>query len=300
MPRNADACAPPIDGSVDPPGIVRELTSWLLRKPPHERVVACVGSSGNLLGRGHGAAIDAASLVVRVNAPVLAGFEDDVGARTDVRVAWSRAWAHAVERNVTSSDELTILYCPTPTYSVCTWPDWAIKPRRRAAVSTAWAKRLHSLLGNAARFPSTGFAALSVAIALAHEVPNATVRAYGFGPCGTYARYYEARAGFLGTNSRQFTRPSGVYTRTGDNVDEADQEDENDPPNASRPFDPYHRVRAWARATMQLPAPVNEQHATDDGYHPFGSERALRWAWHKRGVIRLIEEPCAAEVKHAS
>ena len=152
MPRNADACAPPIDGSVDPPGIVRELTSWLLRKPPHERVVACVGSSGNLLGRGHGAAIDAASLVVRVNAPVLAGFEDDVGARTDVRVAWSRAWAHAVERNLTSSDELTILYCPTPTYSVCTWPDWAIKPRRRAVVSMAWAKRLHSLLERSA-FP---------------------------------------------------------------------------------------------------------------------------------------------------
>ena len=49
------------------------------------KTCAVVGSSNVLSGAGHGAAIDAHDVVVRMNEAPTATFEEDVGARTDVR-----------------------------------------------------------------------------------------------------------------------------------------------------------------------------------------------------------------------
>lgn len=72
---------------------------------PAHRTCAVVGNSNSLTGRAHGAAIDAASAVIRINGAPTDGFEADVGRRTtyDVvnhkhaaRVAWPSA---AAEQN---------------------------------------------------------------------------------------------------------------------------------------------------------------------------------------------------------
>lgn len=63
-------------------------TVWrdLLRRLADARSVAVVGNGPSLLGRGFGAPIDAADLVIRINFPVIQAHEADVGSRTDVMV----------------------------------------------------------------------------------------------------------------------------------------------------------------------------------------------------------------------
>ena len=48
-------------------GLRRVVLPWLLPRLSSGARIAVVGSSGNLVGRGHGAAIDAHTIVVRIN-----------------------------------------------------------------------------------------------------------------------------------------------------------------------------------------------------------------------------------------
>ncbi|CAK0894892.1 unnamed protein product [Prorocentrum cordatum] len=61
------------------------------RAPPEPAFGACalVSSSGALLGSGCGGEIDGHEAVWRMNSPVVAGFQQDVGARTDFNVMMS-------------------------------------------------------------------------------------------------------------------------------------------------------------------------------------------------------------------
>ena len=52
------------------------------------RTCAVVGSSSTLLGHRNGKLIDSFDQVIRINVPVLEGFEDDVGRRTTVQMFW--------------------------------------------------------------------------------------------------------------------------------------------------------------------------------------------------------------------
>ena len=52
------------------------------------RTCAVVGSSSSLLGHGSGELIDGHDQVIRINVPVISGFEDDVGRRTTVQMFW--------------------------------------------------------------------------------------------------------------------------------------------------------------------------------------------------------------------
>ena len=52
------------------------------------RTCAVVGSSSSLLGHRNGELIDGHDQVIRVNMPVISGFEDDVGRRTTVQMFW--------------------------------------------------------------------------------------------------------------------------------------------------------------------------------------------------------------------
>tara|TARA_B100000780_G_scaffold214770_1_gene154222 strand:+ start:120 stop:782 length:663 start_codon:yes stop_codon:yes gene_type:complete len=52
------------------------------------RTCAVVGSSSSLLGHRSGELIDGHDQVIRINMPVISGFEDDVGRRTTVQMFW--------------------------------------------------------------------------------------------------------------------------------------------------------------------------------------------------------------------
>ena len=52
--------------------------------------IAVIGSSGNLLHGGRGSEIDSHDIVMRVNGPVLDGYEDDVGSRVRCRLSYPR------------------------------------------------------------------------------------------------------------------------------------------------------------------------------------------------------------------
>merc|ERR1740133_19970 len=52
------------------------------------RTCAVVGSSSSLLGHRNGELIDGHDQVIRINMPVISGFEDDVGRRTTVQMFW--------------------------------------------------------------------------------------------------------------------------------------------------------------------------------------------------------------------
>ena len=93
-----------------PPSIAEAASSDELARL-YERIgtpasIAVVGSSGNVLFRGHGADIDEHDVIIRVNGAITAGYEHDVGfARSGARgqsqliVCWRMGCADALEEH---------------------------------------------------------------------------------------------------------------------------------------------------------------------------------------------------------
>ena len=178
----------------------------IVRNLIQNSTISVVGSSGNLRGRAHGAAIDASTLVVRVNAPPRFGYEEDAGARpADLRVAWEVGVKDALQRAIMTPAESLVLTCPYST--TCNWPQWAHllddNIRSRAALHPAWPERLHRVvLRDAGIYPSTGFIAIALAVAIA-QVRNLTAppSVFGFGACPTCGKYYDCGIGGHGNGS---------------------------------------------------------------------------------------------------
>eukprot|EP00966_Prymnesium_polylepis_P048880 1131270-Prymnesium_polylepis.1 len=67
--------------------------------------------------------------------------------------------------------------------------------QRVPAASAEWACRLHaSLLGGNATFPSTGFAAIALGIAIARRIRAPPPSVFGFGSSPECAKYYDCFA----------------------------------------------------------------------------------------------------------
>eukprot|EP00899_Mesostigma_viride_P022303 jgi/Mesvir1/3257/Mv16395-RA.2 len=65
---------------------------------PCRRSCAVVGSGGTILGLRQGAEIDDHDLVIRLNVAPVAGYEEDVGTRTTIRVFYPEAYAPGADR----------------------------------------------------------------------------------------------------------------------------------------------------------------------------------------------------------
>lgn len=186
-------------GTVSTAGML--LNGWwgagdrvLRRRFDRESTIAVVASSGNLLFQGFGPEIDAHSVVVRVNGPVLAGYEFDVGRRTDVRVAWAAGLADARANNVIDEhDETVILTKPGLDRSfrgpVGTPLDR--KLQHLAVLSNEWGAKLSQELLAGRGWPSTGFQALALAVAMAQLLGAPPPTAYGFGACANCVKFYD-------------------------------------------------------------------------------------------------------------
>ena len=83
--------------------------------------IAVVGSSGNLLYRRHGAEIDAHDVIVRVNSAGVAGYEEDVGSHTEIRVGWFVGLSDAMERQTISRGEVLVLTTPNKNQGSANW-----------------------------------------------------------------------------------------------------------------------------------------------------------------------------------
>ena len=152
--------------------------------------VAVVGSSGTLLYRGNGPRIEEHDVIIRVNGPILSGYEKDVGHRTHVRLVYGGAswggFGDAVKRDVVSRDEVVVF-----TQNHIGWAstiDKAAATRRLPkllAVSNHWMATLSAeTLGcGDACVPSTGFQALAIAVAVTRLVGAPAPTVFGFGAC---------------------------------------------------------------------------------------------------------------------
>jgi hypothetical protein len=166
----------------------------IFRRAGTERTIAVVGSSGNLLYRGNGPAIDSHSLVMRFNEAITKGYEVDVGHDVDsgrydgvIRTTWEQGYQEAMAKGVIRGDELIIQNIKTTSAD----PAFSTGGRPTLKLSAGWVKRVHrNQLYHAGTQPSTGFIGLAVATAVANEV-GGTVSVYGFGPCHYCGKYFD-------------------------------------------------------------------------------------------------------------
>ena len=168
--------------------------------------IAVVGSSGNLLSSRQG--IDAHSLVIRVNGAVTAGYEDDVGSATHLRLAWTigvqdicraRLWPdqlliywvpHNMTNRVTGNDGTGWRWRREATMAGCPKMRELQRLQQVVQLQSAWAGSLWvNHLQRHATWPSTGFVAVAIAVALARWVGARSPTLFGFGGCRSCAKY---------------------------------------------------------------------------------------------------------------
>ena len=113
--------------------------------------IAVVGSGGNVLFRGHGAAIDEHDVIIRVNGAVTAGYEHDVGfARSGARgqsqliVCWHTGCGDAINKHQFDSGAMAIV--SSVTYSNGSFPSGAAYQPPVLHLEPEWMGASHHLL----------------------------------------------------------------------------------------------------------------------------------------------------------
>ena len=128
----------------------------------------------------------------RVNGPTIAGYEHDVGTRVDVRVAWAWGVDDARSRNLIDARETTIIVTTALNQDAAPPDTWMNRQLHQVlAVNNGWSSALTRDILWAGQWPSTGFQALAIAMALAQHVGAPPPRVYGFGACQPCAKYYD-------------------------------------------------------------------------------------------------------------
>jgi hypothetical protein len=157
--------------------------------------IAVVGSSGNLLYRGRGEHIDSYDLVLRMNgAPSGRGYGDDVGHTSEICVGnavglWDARAAHMLGG---SGAPFAAIAYNGIVGSYGTGIDQA-----RAAhvlystITKDFVNYLRTYTLGTVEFPSTGFVAISMAVALARHLGGQPPLVVGFGACLECNKYYD-------------------------------------------------------------------------------------------------------------
>lgn len=195
-----------------------------------DKTCAVVGSSNVLSGAGHGAAIDAHDVVVRMNEAPTATFEEDVGARTDVRFVGLARECNIVEllyREATRDETSTLVVHPTElalAFHLVNATFGAFGARLKPRLARRLAVMRPSFCGHVARRwmnaysddltrahsenvqPSTGL----LATAFAAHAGCAAVDLYGFGwSHGAGPRWYYDRAATCPSKASYKTTKNG-------------------------------------------------------------------------------------------
>ena len=184
---------------------VADLRNRSWREVPRGRTCAVVGSSSSLLERALGAEIDAADVIIRVNEAPIAGFEEDVGMRTTLRVATIDPIERLLRGPLDRAGLVT--YCHLPWMGKC-WVDETARTNKKAMrMNESWrwqpTPRLNPAFVrhvkrqmNLSHWPTSGGMAVWLGMALC-----GTVRAYGFGEalggCSKYCTRHAAPTSHL-------------------------------------------------------------------------------------------------------
>ena len=174
-------------------------TLALLRMVNASTRIAVVGSSGNLLGSGYGASIEGGhDLIIRTNSATTAGYEADVGARTDVVIgtAWGFEDRDPGAPPPTAFNMLVATLDSTDKTAHSLRHLEALQKEQDAHVPIAviaygWAHNLRAayLESIGGELPSTGFVAIATAVALASHVGAPPPSIFGFGAAECF-KYY--------------------------------------------------------------------------------------------------------------
>lgn len=181
---------------------VNNLSNWraaVARQPASAiegRTCAVVGSSSSLLRTRHGAEIDGAEIVMRINgAPTPAALQAQLGRRTSLYLS-TFPGLRPVKRKMHKPAHLdlfgavpVLFYCHVPYLTTC-WTN--VLSDRFERISPLFVERVRHAI-NISRWPSTGAIAIAFALHMC-----ASVRLYGFGGQqrvgnAECAKYYDVR-----------------------------------------------------------------------------------------------------------
>jgi hypothetical protein len=185
----------------------------LLRRVRPTTTIAVVGSSGNLLGHAHGAAIDSHELIMRINNAPVAGYELDVGSDTHMRLSYCPELNQLLAAHLAGPNETILVR------NGCSGPeDYAALAQWEAngqvvRMHSEWRDWLLTLVGpgptDTGATPleaSSGFVGVALAIAITQHVGAPPPSVYGFGACEACGKYFacdspRARTEALGQNA---------------------------------------------------------------------------------------------------
>lgn len=284
---------PPTEGMVRNGWWDSDGLATLLGRFHNSSHIAVVASSGNLLYRGHGPAIDHHDVVIRMNDADLQGYENDVGRRVDIRVATVYGARNAERKHIIGKDELTLVTFP---FAVQNSEPWSQSDQLQGLheiglIDNAWARSLRSVqLEGHGKFASTGFVALAMAVAIARRSGvSAAVNVYGFGQCLVCKKYCDCDG--RNDTSAKIDESSGIDA-------------ERKGLDGYHPFDKEAEVRkAWANAgVISLVEPscaawaVWQEHRGIN-CHPgngaaIGSDRNNEYAFTVQSSVTLCQEAC--------
>ena len=180
------------------------------------RSIGVVGSSGNLLYRNYGANIDQQGVIIRVNDAITAGYENDVGhGRNHIRVGYEKALTYADQKGQLSD---AFVVASRSWFEDGTWK--ASHGRAHSDLTAEWMSEVHEaakLIASdtgttAGKWPSTGFLALAMALAVGDYI-GAQVSVYGYGAC-TLCNKYSDCDGSNSTEPVNGDEARGTQTKT--------------------------------------------------------------------------------------
>ena len=190
--RLAKYDVPSIHGMVSDDDMSALLARFKKPSGQYMESIAIVGSSGNLLYRGRGREIDQHDVIMRVNGAVTRSYENDSGRDPhQIVVGFDKGLRDAMRHHVLCCGAMAIV--TTNNIQKGVRRSWAGN-NAAVVVNTSFMEKVHGALAFERHWPSTGFLALVIGLAVGRHI-GARVSVYGFGACVPCNKYFDcARA----------------------------------------------------------------------------------------------------------
>jgi hypothetical protein len=172
--------------------------------------IAVIGSSGNLLYRGKQNEIDKNDIVIRINGAPVNGYSRDVGRHSQICVG-NDVGLHDARKN-------HMLGSSGAHFAAIAYTSPSAVAQAMAAhvefsqITSEFIQFIHTYTLGTVEYPSTGFVAISMAVALAHHLGGHPVWVGGFGACLQCNKYYDCD----GSNSSGTVKASEAGGFNGD------------------------------------------------------------------------------------
>jgi hypothetical protein len=151
--------------------------------------IAGVGSSGNLLYRGYGKEVDEHDIVIRINGAPVDGYTHDVGSHSQICVGndvglYDARKNHMLGRSGAHFAAIAYTSPSAVAQAVAAHVEFS-------QIKSEFIQFIHTYTLGTVEFPSTGFVAISMAVALTRHLGGESVWVGGYGACLECNKYYD-------------------------------------------------------------------------------------------------------------